>query len=536
MYVKNIFKFSSTLFLWIYMFIYSNNILAQQANIKNDTFWKTVNGTYIYSQGGGIFKFKDSSSGKDKFYWYGVHYKEAELYKNDPSITYPNCTFESVTCYSSTDLVNWHFEANVLTKEELQKQDGNKAKWVGRMGVAYIKEANKYAIFIQHDKGVLVAEATTPTGNFTWHQKIDMEPIIGTPNTGDQTVFTDEETGKSYLVYCYGLGRNKIYISELGMKDGRIGLLDCTQVYKGEGREGNCLFKYNGKYYLCASNLYGWDASFAYYLVADSVKGPYKPTNEMLIMKGSELDYAHVTQTGFFYTYKINKQETVIYCGDRWANFAGNGLGYNQWVPLSFNNDTPIFNSLSSWNFNYLTGNWNVASDNNYVKNGSFEADRKLIPSNFKPIQQQLLGWNTLVIDGTGVSNDTNSIILNHNNSVEERKIIIGEKSLMITDKVKFKRNISQVIQSTSSIPLKNGIYTLTAYIKNEGGFNHLEMYAISNGKKFKKAINKSNAEWTKYTLQQIKIIDGEVEIGIYADGNENASCFIDDITLLISK
>ena len=29
----------------------------------------------IYSQGGGIFKFKDPSSGKEKFYWYGVHNK-----------------------------------------------------------------------------------------------------------------------------------------------------------------------------------------------------------------------------------------------------------------------------------------------------------------------------------------------------------------------------------------------------------------------------------------------------------------------------
>lgn len=31
----------------------------------------------------------------------------------------------------------------------------------------------------------------------------------------------------------------------------------------------------------------------------------------------------------------------TIYCGDRWANFAGNGLGYNQWYPLSFDGNTP---------------------------------------------------------------------------------------------------------------------------------------------------------------------------------------------------
>jgi hypothetical protein len=37
-----------------------------------------------------------------------------------------------------------------------------------------------------------------------------MTSIIGTPNTGDQTVFTDPDTGKSYLCYSYGKGRSRI--------------------------------------------------------------------------------------------------------------------------------------------------------------------------------------------------------------------------------------------------------------------------------------------------------------------------------------
>jgi hypothetical protein len=99
-----------------------------------------------------------------------------------------------------------------------------------------------------------------------------------------------------------------------------------------------------------ASNLYGWDASLAYYLVADNVRGPYYPVNEMAVLNGAEDDYAHVTQTGFFFSIKGSKQETIVYCGDRWADFAGNGLGYNQWVPLSFKDSVPYFNSISSWN------------------------------------------------------------------------------------------------------------------------------------------------------------------------------------------
>jgi hypothetical protein len=511
-----------------------NHSCAQSNNIKNDQFWITTNGTPINSQGGGIFQFKDPNTGQLKYYWYGVHYKEADAYRNDPSTTYSKCSFASVTCYSSTDLVHWTFEADVLTPEELQKKDGGKTSWVGRLGVAYIKESNCYALFVQHDNGLLVAVSATPTGNFTWHQKINMMPYIGTPNTGDQTVFTDEATGKSYLIYSFGRGRNRIYVSELGVKNDMIGLLDCTEVYKGEGREGNCMFKYKGKYYMCASNLYGWDGSFAYYLVADNIRGPYTPINNMQVIPGCEADYAHVSQTGFFYTIKGTTQETVVYCGDRWADFAGNGLGYNQWVPLSFNKDQPIFNSIGSWNLNAHTGTWETAVDNNYVKNGSFEADRKLIPSSFKPMQQQLLGWASTVIEGNAISNDTaTSPVLNHLNTNSERKIVIGEKSLLLQDKVPFKRKVAQVIESTPFVPLQDGIYSLSAKAKAGEGFSSLNMYATSAEKTFETAITATNDQWINIQIKEVKIKNGKVEIGFYAAGAANANCLIDDVVLI---
>jgi uncharacterized protein YnzC (UPF0291/DUF896 family) len=104
---------------------------AQTLPIKNDIFWYTKDGRPINSQGGGIFKFAAPATGEKKYYWYGVHYKEADAYRNDPSVTLGSSTFESVTCYSSTDLVNWKFEADVLTTDELKKQEGYRKTWVG---------------------------------------------------------------------------------------------------------------------------------------------------------------------------------------------------------------------------------------------------------------------------------------------------------------------------------------------------------------------------------------------------------------------
>ncbi|MFV8271239.1 family 43 glycosylhydrolase [Flavobacterium sp. GT2N3] len=507
---------------------------AQALNIKNDVFWYTKNGLPINSQGGGIFKFADPITGENKYYWYGVYYKEADTYRNDPSVTQKGNTFISVTCYSSTDLVNWTFEADVLTKEELKKRNDYRKTWVGRLGVAYIPELKKYAMFVQHGSEVLITTSDTPTGQFSWHQQISMKEMIGTTNTGDQTVFTDEDTGKSYLIYSYGQGRNKIYVSEIGIKNGKVNLLDCTEVFRGASREGNCMLKYKNKYYLFASNIYGWDSSLAYYLVADNIRGPYVPTNDMLVINGSSDDYAHVTQTGFFVTVKGSKQETVVYCGDRWANFAGNGLGYNQWFPLSFDGHTPYFNSLGSWNLNVKTGEWNVATDNNYVKNGSFEADRRNVPNPVKPVQLILTGWNTKVIEGNAISFDTiSSPYLNHENSESDRKVVIGEKSLAITDKINFKREVSQTIASSPFVKLENGNYTLTAKIRNSGKFAQLEMYATSNGKTLKYAVNEENAIWKTIKIDNVKIENNTIAIGFLADGFAKAFCYADDISLL---
>lgn len=504
---------------------------GEEKKIVNDIFWDTVDGRPIYSQGGGIFRYPDAETGEMHYYWYGVRYAEAARYREDPSVTWPRCTFEAVTCYRSDNLVDWTFVGDVLTREEVDKY--GRAGWVGRMGVAYLPEWNKYVLLVQHDNGVLFALSDRPDGHFTWHRRITMEKIIGTPNTGDQTVFVDEDTGKSYLIYSYGRGRNRIYVSEIGVRDGRVDLLDCTQVFKGAGREGNCLFKYKGRYYMCASNLYGWDSSFAYYLIADDIRGPYEPVNDMQIMPGCADDYAHITQTGFFYTLRGTHQETVLYCGDRWADFAGNGLGYNQWCPLSFDGKDPYFNSLNAWYLNAETGEWRVAEENNYVKNGSFEADRRPIPCPAKPVQDFLLGWTTEVVKGNAVKvGDDDSPRLNYENTADDRKTVIGEKSLYMSDKVDFERRVFQTIASTPYVSLPDGVYTLEARLKHSDGFDRFEMYAESGDRRYACRIKGESAAWKKITIKRVKVKDGKVEIGFYANARAGAWACIDDVVL----
>lgn len=526
--------------LWIMMmsaaFIsvssYAVKTSDKYGTIQNDTFWDTSDGQPIYSHGGGIFKFKDPATGNDKYYWYGVRYKGSIEYRANPAITAEHAVFDGVTCYSSENLTDWTYEGDVLTPDEIARHE--RPTWVGRLGVAYIPEKQEYSLIVQCGSGVLFTASDKPNGNFRWSWKKDMTSLIGTSNTGDQTVFTDEDTGRSYLIYSYGRGRNKIYISEIGVRNDTTDLLDCTRVFKGESREGNCMFKYKGRYYMCASNIYGWDGSHAYYLTADSIKGPYSPTDNMQIMNGCEKDYAHISQTGFFYTVRGTKEETVIYCGDRWACFAGNGIGYNQWVPLSFDSyGKPVFNSLSSWSLNATTGEWKINRDNNYVLNGSFEADRRSIPNPVKPRQEFLLGWDTEIIEGRKVSvEDSLSPRLNYFNTQSDRRFVTGEKSLCISDMEPFTRRVSQKITSTKYVPLPNGKYTLSAKACKTGSFKSLTMYATSNGQTVRYKIRTKSGIWENIKIQDINVSGGEIEIGFEAEGQAGAQCLIDDVVL----
>ena len=110
---------------------------------------------YIFK--GGIFKFEET------YYWYGVHYKGAEIYAANPIKKNDDTTFVSITCYSSKDLINWKFENDVLTPKS---KGWVEAGWVGRMGVAYNKKSKQYVLIAQHNDSILFATCSTPKGDF----------------------------------------------------------------------------------------------------------------------------------------------------------------------------------------------------------------------------------------------------------------------------------------------------------------------------------------------------------------------------------
>ena len=461
---------------------------AGSQTINNDCFWKDTSGNNIYSQGGGIFKFGDT------YYWYGVHYKGAETYAANPSKKNSDTEFVSVTCYSSKDLVNWKFENDVLTP---RSQGWNWAYWVGRLGVAYCPKSKQYVLVTQYNESCLFASCSTPTGDFEVKNVQDQIPNVQKQGTGDQTVFVDDD-GQAYLICSNKGGRGHQYVAKLRSSD-YLAAEPAVEVAKGSGREGNCMFKYKGKYYFCASDLHGWNSSHSYYMVADNIYGPYTKWD---VMEGTDEDFSHVTQTGFFYTIKGSKQETVLFCGDRWSDFAGNGLGYNQWVPLTVNGNHVKFNSLSQFELNAETGEWKVGEKNNYILNPTFEADRVS--------QQTLAGWKA---SGTGNSNKSGGHTGNW-------------CAQQWSDKA-YKATLTQ------DVLLPNGIYKFCAWVKSTGGQNSALLYIRGAGQDKIVNVNKKIDNWTEITIDGINIDKRNVQVGIYSDANAGNWLMVDDLSLV---
>lgn len=477
-------------------------VSVSNKTITNDRFYTDIDGNNIYSQGGGIYRFGD------KYYWYGVRYKEADIYASSPhNGKAGNAEYENFTCYSSDDLVNWKLEGDLL--------DEKPTGWAGRMGVAYNENTKKYVLIAQFAPGMLFAVSDKPTGPFKVDHIFQGELPVKNGFTGDQSIFQDDN-GKAYIICSSGNGRAYQYVIPLRESDfldidadnikmlfydekgeyidenGKIAVKDKT------GIEGNCMFKYNGSYYFTGSDLYGWNSSRVYVLQSDNILGDYnKDTRLPYIMDNTKNSFAHNSQAGFYTMVHGSENDLVIYCGDRWCDFAGNGIGYNQWVPLSFDeNGRPYFNNLHQWKLDAKKGTWEVGDGNNYIANPDFEADRKLVNT--------LTGWSAF--DNVG----------GYANGNREGK---AESGNFVLEQTAPEDYIALISQSLKDLP--DGAYTMTAWVKSSGGQNVCSLYVKSGGTKFAKSVKMPIDEWVEVVVSDnIEVKGGECEIGIYSDAH----------------
>ena len=149
-----------------------------------------------------------------------------------------------------------------------------------------------------------------------------------------------------------------------------------------------------------------------------------------------------------------------------------------------------------------------------------------------KPRQEYLLGWDTEVIEGNAVSLDNpHSPKLNYENTQADRQVVIGEKSLCISDSVDFERTVNQTIESTEFVALPDGRYLLSFYFRENGLFETLDI-VVNSGKKLHLAKAKTGDQWQKASMK-VRIKGGRAEVKFHAKGQALAQCLIDDVSLV---
>lgn len=452
--------------------------------IENDIFWRDTAGNNIYSQGGGVLQVGNT------YYWYGVNYEGAATYAANPSNANSDTNFVAITTYSSKDLAHWTLEGNALTyASAAAKLTMSTSTWIGRVGAAYNATTKKFVLVGQYlgtpDTEQFFATSDTANGAFVVDHAQAVITNVTNNNCGDQSIFNDDD-GSAYIVCSSLKGRSNIYVVPLRAAD-FLEAEPATRIFSGAGREGNTMFKINGRYYACSSDLHGWNASHSYCISATNIMGPYGAEE---VMGNTDLDFSHVTQTGLFITVKGSIQSTVIFGGDRWSDFAGNGIGFNDWTPLTFNGTTPAMQSMSEWSINATDGTWSIGSGNNYVLNPSFEADR--VATN------PPAGWNT-------------------GNGADVTGTHTGNFAWQLS-------SASSIDQKIAGLP--NGTYTLSVWAK---GTATGTLYAKGFGGTDQSISVSGGSSFTKLSLTGIAVTNGTCEVGA---STTRGTVTLDDFTL----
>ena len=334
-------------------------LAAQEKNtvFKPGQMWADNEGKPIEAHGGGILKVKNI------YYWYGENHALGEGNKT------------GISCYSSSDLLNWKNEGVVFAKNLLPTmyQDTGACE---RPKVIYNEKTKKYVMWMHlasnrhREAEAGVAIASSPTGPFkfiarfrpivynygykggsgrTWGNNPDEEEKGNTYR--DMTLFKDDNND-AYAVYA-SEDNATMYVAKLNESytdivrpyiEGKT----WSRILIGGFREAPALFKHDGKYFIITSGTTGWKPNPAEYAMASHVFGPYILQGDPCI--GDEKETTFQSQPTFVLPAPGNCKDCFIYLGDRWNGRQLEKSTY-VWLPFKMINNKIELRFLKEWNF-----------------------------------------------------------------------------------------------------------------------------------------------------------------------------------------
>lgn len=333
--------------------------------------WFDDQGNIINAHGGGILQ-QDSI-----YYWYGEHKGERS---NDALV--------GVTCYSSRDLMNWHYEGIALSVSDDPKNPITRGCILERPKVLYCPKTSQYVMYFHLElKGqgygaahVGVAVSDCPTGPFTFvrngrvnagiwplnmseQEKNSQETLDGLESWSPEWVkriregfynrrdHAEGQMSRDMTLYVDADGKAyHIFASEENMTLQIAELTDDYLNYTGRyvrvdaagQNEAPAIFRKDGKYYMITSGCTGWSPNAARLLTADHIFGPWSRHENPCRGRGAALTFSAQS------TYILPVGNHFIFMADRWN--PGNPIdGRYVWLPIEWENDLPVIRFVHHW-------------------------------------------------------------------------------------------------------------------------------------------------------------------------------------------
>ena len=313
---------------------FSLNSAAALPTLQPRELWPDHRGQHIQAHGGGILQLGET------FYWFG----EDRTRTNDRNRRY-------VSCYSSTNLVDWTFRNQVL---QLADPENFGPKWIlERPKVFYNAKTKKFVMYMHIDgpmpgergdyrlSRVGVAIGDTVDGNYQYLKSF--RPLGRESRDLGQFVNDD---GVAYLIFEDR--PNGFHIAKLSEDYLNVEQDVCLIP---NHLESGALVHYQGLYYVLGSQLTGWNANPNQYATAKSLAGPWSEFKDIAPPKTK----TYGSQVAGLIKITGTKTTTVIFMGDIWKPKTQWDSRY-LWMPLEIGGGQLQLPQPRPWTLDVKTG------------------------------------------------------------------------------------------------------------------------------------------------------------------------------------
>ena len=288
--------------------------------IRPGSIFSDTRGVPINAHGGG-FLFHDGI-----YYWYG-EIKSGTTYLPASNAAWGGSRVDlvGISCYSSSDLLNWEYRGNVLPASDDPDDDLYRDNVAERPKVVYNDRTGSFVMWLHVDSADYararcgVATSDRPEGPFRYVGSFRPNGQIAR----DLTVFVDDDDGggggkKAYLLVA-SEDNAAIHASEL--TDDYINTTgNYSRIFVSKFTEAPTVFKRRGRYYFIGSGCTAWRPNPARSAVSSSsILGPWTELGNPCRGEGADTTF-HSQST---YVLPVADDEgrvgdRFIYIGDRW--------------------------------------------------------------------------------------------------------------------------------------------------------------------------------------------------------------------------